>query len=140
MSEEPSGLKNLQRAGAYGVLIGDKQVLLVRATGSAGRWWLPGGGIQFGEAPIDCLIREFQEETGLVVAPTALIDVVSDVMAYPERGLRVHTTRVLYRVQATSGALRAEVGGSTDTAQWHAMDGVLGLPLVPFVGAVLNNL
>lgn len=28
----------------------------------------PGGGLEFGEGPEDCLIREFQEETGLEVS------------------------------------------------------------------------
>ncbi|MCH2215300.1 MAG: NUDIX domain-containing protein [Flavobacteriales bacterium] len=28
---------------------------------------LPGGGLEFGEGPKDCVIREFKEETGLVV-------------------------------------------------------------------------
>ncbi|MBA2531546.1 MAG: NUDIX domain-containing protein [Nocardioidaceae bacterium] len=42
--------------------------MLTRASGLSmfpGRWWLPGGGIEFGEAPMRCLVREFMEETGL---------------------------------------------------------------------------
>jgi 8-oxo-dGTP pyrophosphatase MutT (NUDIX family) len=39
------------------------RVLLVQKTD--GRWGLPGGGIQPGEAPLDAVLRELREETGL---------------------------------------------------------------------------
>jgi len=34
----------------------------------AGRWEFPGGKVADGEAPFDALVREFEEELGLVVA------------------------------------------------------------------------
>lgn len=34
---------------------------------------LPGGGIEFGEAPADTVVREFLEETGLSVRVTGLL-------------------------------------------------------------------
>src|SRR5947207_1785010 len=33
----------------------------------------PGGGLEFGEGPEDCLFREFREETGLAVHITNLL-------------------------------------------------------------------
>ena len=45
---------------SYGVLIHEGRVALVRSSNPhhvPPLWWLPGGGIDFGEAPEDTLIR-----------------------------------------------------------------------------------
>ena len=46
------------------------QVLLTRLGRSMhkGLWTLPGGGLDFGERPVDAVVRELHEETGLDVA------------------------------------------------------------------------
>ena len=75
-----------QRIAAYGVLTDLSRVLLVRASPLSDvpeTWWLPGGGVEFGEHPRDCVVREFAEETGLEVECDSLIDVVSDVADWP---------------------------------------------------------
>ena len=53
----------------YGVLIDPVQGLLVSDEFIRGDYFtkLPGGGLEFGEGTRDCLVREFQEETGLDV-------------------------------------------------------------------------
>jgi len=44
----------------------DKILLLKRAMGAAqGSWYLPGGGLDDGETPEQCALRELREETGL---------------------------------------------------------------------------
>jgi len=42
-----------------------------------GCWTLPGGGLDFGEDPEDAVIREFKEETGLIVKVHKLVAVNS---------------------------------------------------------------
>ncbi|MEA3322489.1 MAG: NUDIX hydrolase [Bacillota bacterium] len=50
--------------GSAGVCINDKnEVLMVRANDNVG-WALPSGGIETGETPEECCIREVMEETG----------------------------------------------------------------------------
>lgn len=60
-----------------GVVIKDGKVLLARHTygGGAGKLIIPGGYIQMGEAPEDALIREYMEETGVVVKPEEVIGI-----------------------------------------------------------------
>jgi 8-oxo-dGTP diphosphatase len=105
---------------AYGILIRDDEVLLVRSSSpliSPPLWWLPGGGIDFAESPEQTLLREFREETGLSIKDPVLLDVASDVRRRPN-GDRIHTVRVLYTVSLNGGNLRDEVVGTTDAAQW----------------------
>jgi ADP-ribose pyrophosphatase YjhB (NUDIX family) len=53
--------------GVRGVAVdGEGRVLLVKHTYVHG-WWLPGGGVERGQAAEDALIREMREEAGLIV-------------------------------------------------------------------------
>lgn len=58
---------NRLRVRACGIAVRDGTLLMVnhRGLGVENFWAPPGGGIQFGENAAACLIREFQEETGL---------------------------------------------------------------------------
>lgn len=54
------------RPSAYGLILRDDKVLLMRNKGD-GKLWPPGGGIEIGESREDALHREISEETGLEV-------------------------------------------------------------------------
>jgi 8-oxo-dGTP pyrophosphatase MutT (NUDIX family) len=120
---------------------GDR-VLLVRAARYltvAGRWFLPGGGIDHGEDPVAALQREFAEETGLQVEVGELRGVLSDVSTLPN-GTLLHTVRIVYGIDAYSGVLRDETGGSSDAARWQPLDQASELPLAPYVRRALTEL
>ena len=56
------------REGSRAVIIRDGNILLSHELKSG--WWLiPGGGLEAGETPEECCIREVEEETGLIVRP-----------------------------------------------------------------------
>ena len=56
------------RAGSRAVVVRDGMILLSHETVSG--WWLvPGGGMEEGETPEACCIREAEEETGFIVKP-----------------------------------------------------------------------
>jgi 8-oxo-dGTP pyrophosphatase MutT (NUDIX family) len=56
------------RAGSRAVIVRDGMILLSHETVSG--WWLiPGGGMEAGETPEMCCVREAEEETGLIVRP-----------------------------------------------------------------------
>jgi len=108
------------RIAAYGVVVKEHRILLCRISSELprweGQWTLPGGGIEFGEAPENAMIREVHEETGLVVSagPVLGIDSLHDEQSDPE----FHGVRVVYSTTIVRGKLANEKGGTTDLAQW----------------------
>ncbi|WP_262177192.1 NUDIX hydrolase [Saccharococcus sp. Marseille-Q5394] len=51
-------------SGSAGICINEhKEILMVKSFGSE-RWAVPSGGIEEGESPEECCIREIKEETG----------------------------------------------------------------------------
>lgn len=62
---------------AAAVCIREGKVLLARHTygSGTGKLIIPGGYVNFGEAPQDAVKREFLEETGVVIAPKELLGV-----------------------------------------------------------------
>ncbi len=67
------------RPSAYGIVIMDNKILLVRENG---KYHLPGGGLDFGEDPKNAVIREVREETGITTEDPIIIDVVSSFFSY----------------------------------------------------------
>lgn len=56
------------REGCRAVIVQDGKILLTHELNSG--WWLmPGGGMEEGETPEDCVVREVEEETGYIVRP-----------------------------------------------------------------------
>jgi 8-oxo-dGTP diphosphatase len=122
----------------------DGRVLLVRIAPSypvTGAWTLPGGGLDFGEHPEAGVLRELEEETGLLGEITGLAGVDSRLYEPDEtmRGDRVHAIRILYHVAIVGGELRHESNGSTDLAAWIAPDELAGLPVVDLVTWALQR-
>jgi ADP-ribose pyrophosphatase YjhB (NUDIX family) len=113
------------RIAAYAVIVDGERMLLCRFSQEllprlAGKWTLPGGGIEFGETPAAGMIREVAEETGLVVEPISIAHVDSFVEETPERIM--HHVRIIYLARVLSGELRHETEGSTDRCHWWVND------------------
>jgi len=111
-----------QRVAAYGLIQDDAgRLLLCRLSKEvpkwAGYWTLPGGGLNFGEAPADAMVREVEEETGLHVRPTSLAGVDSVLRTGDDHDY--HSIRIIYFAQVVGGHLRHETSGSTDRCEWH---------------------
>jgi 8-oxo-dGTP pyrophosphatase MutT (NUDIX family) len=64
----------MTRQTSCGVIVcaGDR-ILLGHATRSP-RWDIPKGGLEAGESHLEAAVRELREETGLVAAPSDLVD------------------------------------------------------------------
>ena len=130
-----------QRLAVYGIAKNNDDLLLCRASSQTeveGWWWLPGGGVDFGESPEQALIREFMEETGLAVTVGPLLGVFSDVRSRTRVEEDVHTVRVIYAITSFSGTVTPEIAGTTDHAEWHALSGLQELNVAPYVFSALS--
>lgn len=95
----------------------ENEVLLVRRTvdPQRGLWALPAGYVDAGEDPVCALERECQEETGLKVRVTDLIDVLNG-QDHPNGAHII----IVYRVEVVSGSLRP--GDDVDRADYFRRD------------------
>ena len=139
--------RQVTRVAAYALCVDDSnRILLTRLTYpeiKAGWWTLPGGGIDFGEAPTDAVLRELTEETGLTGAIDALAGVESWVRRGPMAGGvgdDFQAIQIIYRVRVTGGTLTDERDGSTDAAAWFTRDELAEIPVVQLVKAGLGLL
>lgn len=100
---------------AVGVLVEDgARVLLVRRAviPQLGWWALPAGYMEFDEEPQEAARREAQEETGLQVELTGLLDV------FPITSPNGHGVLIVYWARPAGGELRA--GDDVSDARWFA--------------------
>ena len=113
------------------------RLLLVRATSGledGGLWTMPGGGIEWGEHPDAALLRELEEETGLVdIKEYRVAAVYSHAYEYREawQGDPLHHIGIVYEVVLGTFDLRPEKEGSTDHCEWLTESQARDLPLGP---------
>ncbi len=134
-----------QRVSAYGVAIAEGMMLLARiAPGypGAGNWTLPGGGLDWGEAPDRALHRELYEETGLAGTIEGLLGIDSIRIERNRNGRLVgyHALRIIYQVSAAGEPQVTEVDGSVSEARWIPLGEVSEEPTVELVAAALRML
>lgn len=63
--------------GAFGVIFDDKNSVLLCHRRDVDLWNLPGGMVELGEAPWECVVREIREEVGLDVIVDRLTGIYS---------------------------------------------------------------
>ena len=80
----------------------------------AGRWSLPGGGVEVGETLEEGVAREMLEETGFEVEVGPVIEVFDRIIRDEERRVRYHYVLVDYLCWPVAGTLQA--GGDVDEA------------------------
>lgn len=134
-----------QRISAYGLIVVDGSILLARIAAGypgAGSWTLPGGGLDWGEAPQEAMHRELFEETGLQGEIRTLLGIDSLRLERNRNGKRIgfHGLRIIYEV-VTSGEPRVtEVDGSVAESRWFPLSEIPQLTTVDLVAIALRML
>ena len=100
------------------VVVHQGRALLVRRGRSPakGAWVIPGGGVELGERVEDAVLREIQEECGIVIALGPLAAVVNRIDRDENGRVRFHYVIIDYFARYQSGELRA--GSDAVDARW----------------------
>jgi ADP-ribose pyrophosphatase YjhB (NUDIX family) len=94
--------------GVGAVIVKAGRVLLVQrgTEPMKGHWSLPGGLVELGEGLLNAVVREVREETGLLVEPLLLVELLDRIHREGER-VRYHYVIADYLCRVTGGDLRA---------------------------------
>jgi 8-oxo-dGTP diphosphatase len=103
--------------GVGAVVVDAGRVLLVRRGTEPlkGEWSLPGGLLEVGEPLTAGIIREVREETGLIVEPIELIELLDRIHRVDGR-VRYHYVIADYLCRVTGGELLA--ASDADAVRW----------------------
>lgn len=126
------GQKNMERefpaaplVGVGAVVVEQGRVLLVQrgTEPMKGHWSLPGGLVELGESLTAGVTREVEEETGLVVEPIELIELLDRIYRQEER-VRYHYVIADYLCRVVGGKLRAASDAAAvrwvERAEWNS--------------------
>jgi 8-oxo-dGTP diphosphatase len=131
--------------GVGAVVIDGTKVLLVRRGNEPlkGEWSLPGGAVELGETLQQGVVREVLEETGLVVVPAGIIEVLDritqdEILQDGAPGqVRYHYVLIDFVCHVTGGALRE--GSDADEVRWVAREELGEYHLAPITVRVIEK-
>ncbi len=134
------------QVGAYGIMIKDNKIALVRKArgGYKGKLDLPGGGIEHTEQPFETLKREIREEAGIGITNYKLLDVVATNIKWemePDLWEDLHHIGILYTVETNESSLKSDADGlDSDGANWYNLNELNKTELSPFTIMALEKL
>ena len=133
--------------GVGAVVIDGTKVLLVRRAQEPlkGEWSLPGGALELGETLQEGVVREVLEETGLIVAPGGVIEILDRIIQDEASGqdetsgrVRYHYVLVDFVCHVTGGALCPAT--DAEEVRWVERDQLQnGYRLAPVTVAVIEK-
>ena len=127
--------------GVGAVVIDGTQVLLVRRGQEPlkGEWSLPGGALELGETLQQGVVREVLEETGLIVVPGGIIEILDRITPDEASGrVRYHYVLVDFVCHVSGGALCS--ASDAEEVRWVERDQLQnGFRLAPVTLVVIEK-
>ncbi|KKR08489.1 MAG: NUDIX hydrolase [Parcubacteria group bacterium GW2011_GWC2_39_14] len=100
------------KIGVFAIIVDNQKRVLLGHRCDYNVWDLPGGGMESGETPWDCAVREVKEETGLDVQVTRLLGVYS----------RQGRDEVAFQFECTILGGELTTNSEADDLQYFALD------------------
>jgi 8-oxo-dGTP diphosphatase len=126
--------------GVGAVVIDQGRVLLVRRGHPPlqGEWSLPGGALELGETLQQGVVREILEETGLVVVPLGIVEILDRITPNEELGrVQYHYVLIDFACRVTGGTLSS--GSDAEEARWVEPDALGEYRLAPVTVRVIEK-
>ena len=108
-------------------MLEDGYILLIRRgqAPAQGKWTLPGGVIELGEAPEEAITREVREECGLDIEVETLVEVIHKVVKDVEGRIQYHYLILDYlascKARVTCRRVRLDAGTDVTDARWVSL-------------------
>ena len=106
-------MKQFQHLGAYGLIIRNDEIVLIKKVGGPynGKLDLPGGTVEWGEKPEETLLRELKEEVGIEVKKYSLLDANSSTFEWNhnEQLELGHHIGIFYLIDEYQGELISDI-------------------------------
>jgi 8-oxo-dGTP diphosphatase len=103
------------RVASYGILRENNKILMVKDNW-AKKWEFPGGGIKIEETVEEAAVREFEEETGLLVKTKKLIKYSDGWLYQDDKDRAFHTFRFFFEVEKMGGEIKFD-GNDADVSE-----------------------
>lgn len=126
------------KLGADAAIFDQSQRILLHKRSDDRKWSLPCGWVEVGESPLQAVVREVKEETGLDVRPTHILGIYDSKACAPHRPH--NCSHILYLCTPVGGKLAIsaesqdigyfEVGS---VAEWHEGHGELAKDALDFI-------
>lgn len=125
--------------GVGGVVVRDGAVLLVQRAREplAGQWSLPGGLVELGETLEEAVMRELQEETGLVVEVRGLVEAFDRITRDAAGRAQYHYVLLDYWCETADDA--AVAGSDAGAVAWVRPEEFSSYGLSPHACAVCEQ-
>lgn len=131
-------LEKFQKIAAHGFIKNKNKYLITRRSllndYKPGEWDIPGGTVEFGEDPVECLEREIKEESNLkvkVVKPIYIYSYVS--------GENRHQLQIVYECEYKSGNVKLNPE-EHDEFKWATILEIKKLPKIAFLNSFYKKI
>lgn len=91
-------------------------------------WCVPGGKLENGETPLEAVIREVREETGIKLSKKSLVYRRTIYVRFPERDLILHLFNAHFKKEPKSLSIAPD---EHVACRWVTFSQALELPLIP---------